>query len=87
MTAPAVVRAAHAHELPANIRRTITARAQAATLMTNHGTTWANVKAWAATQRDGRGRARWMPADLTRPINPHVVAAWARAHGLTPGWE
>lgn len=86
MTAPAAARAG-AHELPANIRRTIHHRAQAATLMTTHGTAWAAVKTWASHQRDGRGRARWMPADLTRPINPHVVAAWARAHDLTPGWE
>lgn len=78
---------AHAHELPGNVRRTIHARANAATLMTAHGATWADVKAWAATQTLPDGRPRWMPADLTRPINPHVVAAWARHHGHHIPWE
>ena len=86
MTAPAAARAG-AHELPANIRRTIHARAQAATLMTTHGTTWAAVKTWAARQEAGQGRRRWMPADLTTALNPHVVAAWARAHGHHIPWE
>ncbi len=75
---------AHAHELPSNVRRTIAARAAAATLLTRHATTWAHVKTWAATQTLPDGRARWMPADLTRPINPAVVDAWARTHGHTP---
>lgn len=87
MTAPAVVQAAHAHELPANVRRTIRARAQAATTLTHHDTTWAAVKAWAATQTLPDGRPRWMPADLTRPINPAVVDAWASAHGHAHPWQ
>jgi hypothetical protein len=86
VTAPTAVRA-QAHELPGNMRRTLHHRAQAATLMTTHGTTWAAVKTWATHQTDGHGRARWMPADLTRPINPAVVAAWGRAHGHRIPWE
>ena len=82
MTAPALPVSAN-RDLPANVRRTIHARAHAATLMTRHGTTWAAVKAWAATQTLPGGRARWMSADLTRPINPAVVQAWADAHATT----